>query len=159
EAVCGELLVDERGVNPPWEDTVTLGVNAARPMLSSEDRRSVGLLIVGSESSVDQEKPLSSWVHHFLDLPADCRNFEVKHACYGPTAGLQMAIAWLASGLARGRKALIISADQSLPAFGMPWEPVTGASAAALLLSEQPRLLAYDVGYNGVHAHDVTDVI
>src|SRR5262249_46316337 len=87
EDVCAELLEDERGANPPWEDTVTMAVNAARPMLTPEDRRAIGLLIVGSETSVDQEKPLSSWVHHFLDLPPDCRNFEVKHACYGATGG------------------------------------------------------------------------
>jgi hydroxymethylglutaryl-CoA synthase len=117
------------------------------------------LLVVGSETAVDQEKPLSSWVHHYLGLPPDCRNFEVKHACYGATAGLQMAVAWLASGLAGDRKALVISSDLSLLALGEPWEPVLGAGAAAVLLSRQPRLLAYEPGCNGVYAHEVSDVI
>lgn len=159
EMVKRDFLVDERGVNPPWEDAVTMAVNAARPMLSDDDRRAVGLLIVGTETSVDNEKPVSSWVHRFLDLPADCRNFEVKHACYGATGGLQMALAWLASGLAGDRKALIVNADQSLIAPGdEPYETVMGACSAAILLSAAPRLVSYDLTRFGVHAFEVSDV-
>ena len=79
--VAGQLLTDERGVAPPWEDPVTLAVNAARPMLSAEDRAAIGLLIVGSETGLDQEKPLSSWIHNHLDLSPHCRHFEIKFAC------------------------------------------------------------------------------
>jgi hydroxymethylglutaryl-CoA synthase len=154
-----EWLVDERSVAPPWEDAVTLAVNAARPLLSPEEAATVGLLVVGTETSVDQEKPLSSWVHHYLGLPADCRNFEVKHACYGATAGLQMALAWLASGLAGDRKALVVSSDLSLLHLGQPSEGVLGAGAAAVLLSDRPRVLAYELGRNGVYAHEVYDLI
>jgi hydroxymethylglutaryl-CoA synthase len=152
-----EWLVDERSVAPPWEDAVTLAVNAARPLLSPEDAAAIGLLVVGTETSVDQEKPLSSWVHRYLGLPADCPNCEVKHACYGATAGLQMALAWLASGLAGDRKALVVSSDLSLLGLGRPWEPVLGAGAAAVLLSGQPQVLAYELGHSGVYAHEVTD--
>ncbi|HEX7414318.1 MAG TPA: hydroxymethylglutaryl-CoA synthase, partial [Bacteroidia bacterium] len=57
-----ELMVVERGVNPPWEDTVTMAVNAAKPMLTQEDIDSIGLLIVATETGLDGEKALSSWV-------------------------------------------------------------------------------------------------
>jgi hydroxymethylglutaryl-CoA synthase len=154
-----EWLVDERGVAPPWEDAVTLAVNAARPLMTEDTAAEVGLLIVGSETSVDQEKPISSWVHHHLGLPSDCRNFEVKHACYGATAGVQMAISWLASPMSHGRKALVISSDLSLLGLGAPWEAVLGGGAAAVLLSKKPRLLAYELGASGVYAHEVHDVI
>jgi hydroxymethylglutaryl-CoA synthase len=70
-----------------------------------------------------------------------------------------MALTWLASGLAGDRKALVVSSDLSLLALGEPWEPVLGAGAAAVLLSKQPRLLAYELGCNGVYAHEVSDVI
>ena len=106
ERTCADLMIDERSVNPPWEDAVTLGVNAAEPLLSDEDRSQIGLLLVGTESSVDQEKPVSSWVHHFLRLPTDCLNLEVKHACFAATGALELAKAWLASPVARGRKEL-----------------------------------------------------
>jgi 3-hydroxy-3-methylglutaryl CoA synthase len=96
-----ELMVEKRGVNPPWEDSVTMAVNAAKPMLTKEDIASIGLLIVASETGLDHEKALSSWVFHHLGLPSNCRHFEVKIACYSGTAALKMGISWLASGMAK----------------------------------------------------------
>lgn len=154
-----DLLTDQRGVNPPWEDPVTMAVNAAAPMLDAEDRAAIGLLVVGTETGLDQEKPLSSWIHRHLGLSPHCRNFEVKFACYGATAGLSMALNWLASPEGAGRKALVISTDRSLTAFGEVYEPMLGAGAVAVLLSAQPRLFAYDWGRSGLYTQDVTDVI
>lgn len=159
EYVREAYLVDERAVNAPWEDPVTMAVNAAHPMLTAEDRGQIGLLIVASESAVDQEKPLSTWVHRYLDLPTRCRNFEVKHACYGATAALQMAVAWLASGMAGGQKALIINTDHAMSSIGQPWEFVMGAGAAAVLVSEQPALLEIEPGRSGIYAREVSDVM
>ncbi|HEY5961076.1 MAG TPA: hypothetical protein VIV60_31180, partial [Polyangiaceae bacterium] len=103
ERTASDLMIDQRSVNPPWEDAVTLGVNAAEPLLDDQDRQQIGLLLVGTESSVDQEKPVSSWVHHFLRLPSDCLNLEIKHACFAATGALELAKAWLNSPAARGR--------------------------------------------------------
>lgn len=64
------LLVEERSVMPPWEDPVTMAVNAAAPLLDDAERADVGLLIVGTETPVDLEKPISTWVHRFLELPS-----------------------------------------------------------------------------------------
>src|SRR4051812_10671295 len=150
-----DLLVEARGVNPPWEDPVTMAVNVAKPMLEGIDPYEIGLLIVGSESGVDQEKPISTWVHRYLGLGPRCRNFEAKHACYATTGCLQIALGWLASGLAGDQKALLINTDQSLLALGQPYEPVTGAGAVALLLSKTPRLIGYELGRNGIHASEV----
>lgn len=155
-----ELMVDHRGLNPGWEDVVTMAVNAARPMLSEEDLASVGLLIVATETGLDMEKSVSSWVLGHLGLPDDCRHFEVKSACYAGTAALRMAQAWLASGLARaGRKALVITSDESLPSLHKPWEFVLGAGAVAMLVSGTPDILEIELDKSGIYAHDVTDVI
>ncbi len=89
-------MLEERSLNPLWEDPVTMGVNAANAILTDEDRGRIELLVVATESGVDYEKPISTWVQRYARLSANCRNFEVKHACYGGTAGLQMAAAWLA---------------------------------------------------------------
>ncbi len=159
ERTLKDLIVEERAVNPPWEDAVTLGVNAAQPLLTEADRRSIGLLLVGTESSVDQEKPVSSWVHHYLGLPDDCLNLEIKHACFAATGALELAKAWVTSPAARGRKALIVSADQTTMTIGEPWEPVGGASAAAILISTEPKVIEYEIGKCGVFAHEVSDVI
>jgi hydroxymethylglutaryl-CoA synthase len=156
--VRDRLLCHERSVMGPHEDVVTLAVNAARPMLTPADLDAVRLLVVATESGPDQEKPVSSWVHHFLGLRSDCRNFEVKHACYGATGAMQLAAGWLASGFDPGAKALVINADHALQHDGGPEEAVLGAAGVALLLSHQPRLARFDVGWNGVYAHEVADI-
>jgi 3-hydroxy-3-methylglutaryl CoA synthase len=155
---CRRLYCQERSIIGPYEDVITLAVNAAEPMLNADDRARIGLVIVATESSVDQEKPVSSWVHRFLGLRPDCRNFEIKHACYGGTAALQMALSWLACDPSGHAKALVISADHGLIALGGAQEPILGAGAAAVLLSAQPRILAVDLGWNGVYAHEVADI-
>jgi hydroxymethylglutaryl-CoA synthase len=152
------MMIDERSINPIWEDPVTMAVNAAKPMLTAEDRQAIELLIVGTESAPDQEKATSTWVHRYLELKPWCRNFEVKHACYSGTAGLQMALAWIASGLAGDAKALVITTDQSRMHLGQPYEFVMGASAAAMLVSSNPRLLEVEVDKCGYWAEEVSDL-
>ena len=157
ERTCGDLLVEQRSVAPSWEDAVTLAVNAAQPMLTAQDRADIGLLVVGTESAVDMEKPVSSWVHHHLGLAPRCRNFEVKHACYAGTAGLRTAQAWVMAGLCD--KALVITTDLSLLGLGQPYEYVLGCGAVAVVVSRQPDFLILEPETWGAYAHDVTDVI
>jgi len=152
------MFVDERSLNPVWEDPVTMAVNAAHGMLTDEDRASIELLIVATESGVDQEKPISTWVQRYLGLGANCRNFELKHACYGGTAAFQMAVSWLASGVAGNAKALVISTDQSRMHLNQPHEFVTGAAASAVLVSRNPRMLEIELGKNGYWTTEVWDL-
>jgi len=86
-----ELWVDARSLNPAWEDPVTMAVNAARRIVDASNRDDIELLIVGSESSVDFGKPMSTWVQRHCGITPNCRNFESKHACYGGTSALMMA--------------------------------------------------------------------
>lgn len=160
EYLQNEVMAHERGINPPWEDPVTMAVNAALPLLTDEDKKSIGLFIVGTETSLDQEKSLSTWIHHYLELPSNCRNFEIKSACYSGTAALKMAVSWLLSGTAKtGQKALIITTDQSLNLTGLDGEFVSGAGAAALIVSNQPEFLQIEPEKFGVYSHEVSDVI
>jgi hydroxymethylglutaryl-CoA synthase len=152
------MMVDERSVNAPWEDPVTMAVNAAKPMLTKEDRARIGLIIVASESGVDQEKPISTWVQRYVDLPSRARNIEVKHACYGATAAVQLAACWIASGAAQGQAALVINTDESRRHLNAPWEYVLGACATALMISDNPEILALELGASGVHTHEVSDL-
>lgn len=153
------MMIDQRSVNPPWEDPVTMAVNAALPMLTEEDRRDIALLLVGTESGVDQEKPMSTWVQRYLGLSSRCRNMEVKHACYSGTASLQLAASFIASGVAGPRaKALIITSDQSRMHLGKPYEFVMGAGAAALIVSRNPRLFELEFGRSGIYTNEVSDL-
>ncbi len=157
DQVVGQMMIDERSVNPPWEDPVTMAVNAADGLLDDESRGSVGLLIVASESGPDQEKALSTWVQRWLKLPDHCRNMEVKIACYGGTAAMMLACHWLANQ-PQGARALVITTDQSRQHFHQPYEFVMGAGACALLLSHEPRFMRIELGHSGVFTQEVSDL-
>jgi hydroxymethylglutaryl-CoA synthase len=140
------------------EDTVTLAARAARMAMEAVgcSPADVGMLVVGTETAVDHSKPVSSYVQGLLGLSTRCRVFETKHACYGGTAALQLALDWVRSGSAKGKKALIICSDIARYGVGTPGEPTQGAGAVALLVSDKPRLLALEAG-SGVYANDVMD--
>ncbi len=158
EQIRRTLMTDERSVLAPWEDAVTMAVNAADGLLDEDDRRSVELLIVGTETAVDQEKPVSTWVHRWLGLASNCRNFEIKHGCYSATAGMRMALAWLREQGERPCRALVVAADTSLPSIGEPFEPIAGTCASAMLLSNRPGVLVPDVHGWGVYSNEVSDI-
>ncbi|MCB9690162.1 MAG: hydroxymethylglutaryl-CoA synthase family protein, partial [Alphaproteobacteria bacterium] len=115
--VVDRMLIDERTVCPPWEDPVTLAVNAARGLVSEDELSHVDLLLVGSESGPDQEKALSTWVHRYLDLPSGCRNLELKHACYAGVGALHLAASWVATRPDPEARALVITTDLSRQHF------------------------------------------
>ena len=141
------------------EDPVALAANAARRVLdrAGVDPSTIGLCVVGSETAVDHSKPIAAYLHRLLGLPQQCRVFEAKHACFGGTAGLLGAMDWIASGAARGKRALIICTDIARYALGSAGEPTQGAGAVALIVSEAPRLVALEHGVTGSYAKDVND--
>jgi hydroxymethylglutaryl-CoA synthase len=157
--IMNQVMVEERSVIPPYEDVVTLAVNACKTILSSEDLASIELLIVGTESGVDDSKPISSWVHRFCGLPANCRSFDLKHACYSGTAALKMAAAWVRLGIHPGKKALVVCADYSRPClveFG--YDFVGGGCAVALLVGAEPKILEFELSRAGYWTDEVADV-
>ncbi|AWV04271.1 3-hydroxy-3-methylglutaryl-ACP synthase [Burkholderia sp. JP2-270] len=162
-ARMSNLLMARKSVNLPIEDPVTNGVNAAKPLieaLSPEQRDAIELVIVGTESGLDFGKPISTYIAHYLGLSRRCRSFEVKHACYGGTAALQMALSFVKASPRRDVKALVIAADaSSIAARNTYWEPSQGAGAVAMLVSNQPEILAVDFGANGYHSFEVMDTL
>jgi hydroxymethylglutaryl-CoA synthase len=158
EKISIGLGAHEMAVAPPWEDTVTLAANAGERLFAQGLTRpeEIGLLLVATETAVDHAKPASIFVHELLGLPANCRTFELKHACYSGTAGVMIAADWLRSPASRGRKALVIAADIARYDVGSSAEFTQGAGAAAVLLSREPRLLELEP-QSGVFASNVYD--
>jgi hydroxymethylglutaryl-CoA synthase len=145
---------ERMGLPPPDEDIVTMAASAALPILEKIDRNDVELLILGTESGIDQSKAAAMFAHSLLELPTRCRSFELKEACYAATAGLQMAIAWVARNPTK--KALVIGSDVARYDLRSPGEPTQGAGAVAMLVTANPRVLAIDPE-SGYHAEDVMD--
>jgi polyketide biosynthesis 3-hydroxy-3-methylglutaryl-CoA synthase-like enzyme PksG len=164
------LLMQEKAVALPFEDPISFGVNAAKPLidlLSEAEKGQIELLITCSESGIDFGKSISTYIHHYLDLNRRCRLFELKQACYAATAGLQMAINFILSQTSPGAKALVIATDISRfmvtaggKALTDDWsyfEPSSGAGAVAILVSDNPKVFQIDVGANGYYGYEVMD--
>ncbi|WP_409509709.1 polyketide biosynthesis 3-hydroxy-3-methylglutaryl-ACP synthase PksG [Bacillus spizizenii] len=164
------LLMKEKAVALPYEDPVTFGVNAAKPIidaLSEAEKERIELLITCSESGIDFGKSLSTYIHEYLGLNRNCRLFEIKQACYSGTAGFQMAVNFILSQTSPGAKALVIASDISRfliaeggDALSEDWsyaEPSAGAGAVAVLVGENPEVFQIDPGANGYYGYEVMD--
>ncbi len=145
---------EEMAVPAPDEDVVTMGANAALEALADVDTASIDTLMFATESGIDQSKAAAIYVHHLLQLPKNCKSFEIKQACCGSTAALQMAMATVAQR--PDRKVLIVAADVARYGLGTPGEPTQGAGAIAMVISNQPRVLALDAEW-GAYTEDVMD--
>lgn len=154
EYVSTNLMCDTRSIYPVWEDSVTLAVNAAKPLTDRNNLSDIQLLIVSTESAVDFGKPVSTWVHRFCSLPANCRNFEIKHACYGATGALKMAANWVAQ---TGKKALVVSADYSRNHIGTDMEYISGGCGVAFLVSNQPDIISFEPNRAGFWTTEIAD--
>ena len=157
EVVLKDYLINTRSLNPPYEDTITMSVNAADAMLTDEDKEQIGMLIVGTEGSVDFGKPISTNIHEALGLPHNIRNYETKHACYSGVAALDTAINWIASGLNHGKKALVIAADFSRMHLNKDHEFVLGGVAAAVLVSDNPKFMEFELEKKGTWTTNIYD--
>lgn len=164
------LLMKEKAVALPYEDPVTYGVNAAKPLvdaLSQAEKDRIELLITCTESGIDFGKSLSTYIHHYLGLNRNCRMFELKQACYSGTAGFQMGVNFILSQASPGAKALVVTTDISRfmvvdggEAMTEDWsfaEPSGGAGAVAILIGESPQVFQVDVGANGYYGFEVMD--
>jgi hydroxymethylglutaryl-CoA synthase len=144
---------------PNWEDSVTMAANAAALLLekTGTNPQEIHQLVVSTESGVDHSKPVASFVQGLLKIGSRCRIYEIKHACYGGTAGLVTSIDWIARNHGTSKKALVIMTDMARYGFGSPGEPTQGAGAIALLMEKNPRLFSVDTRTNGIFSKDVFD--
>ncbi|MGW3135042.1 hydroxymethylglutaryl-CoA synthase family protein [Streptomyces sp. NPDC001139] len=163
----GNLMMNRRSVQLPFEDAVTNAVNAAKPMvdaLSPQEQDSIELLVTSTESGLDFSKSVASYVHAHLGLSRRCRIMEVKQACYGATGMLQLAAGYLAATRTpRGPqdgvgKALVIATDVTVVTGEQQYaEPATGHGAAALLVGGQPQIMTFAPGQSGLCSFETMD--
>lgn len=164
------LLMKQKSVALPYEDPITFGVNAARPLidaLSPEARERIEMVVSCTESAFDFGKSMSTYFHKLLGLNRNCRLFEVKNACYSGVAGLQTAANFVLSQVSPGAKALVIATDISRfmaveggDALTQDWsfaEPSGGAGAVAMIVSDAPHVFQLDPGASGYYGYEVMD--
>lgn len=164
------LLMKEKTIALPYEDPITFGLNAAKPLIdamSPHEKDRIEMVISCTESAFDFGKSMSTYFHKHLGLNRNCRLFELKNACYSGVAGLQMAVSFVLSQSSPGAKVLVIATDTSRfmmveggDALTQDWsflEPSAGAGAVAMIVSEMPYVFQVDVGANGYYGYEVMD--
>lgn len=130
---------EKMAVNPKSQDIITFATNAAKQILTDDDLNKIDLIIVGTESSIDESKAAAVVLHRLLDIQPFARSFEVKEACYAGTAGLQMALNHVR--LHPDKKALVIATDIAKYGLNSGGEPTQGAGAVAILVAANPKIL------------------
>ncbi|WP_010093523.1 hydroxymethylglutaryl-CoA synthase [Ornithinibacillus scapharcae] len=141
-------------IAPITQDSVTLAANAALSIIDDEDREKIDLVIFGSESGIDHSKSGAVYVHQLLGLNPNARAVELKQACYGATAGIQMAKGHIA--LNPDRKALVIGTDIARYGLNTSGESTQGAGAVAMVISANPRVMELE-NHNVYLTNDIMD--
>lgn len=148
------LMLDRLSITPITEDIVTLGAAAAEEILTEEDKAAIDMVIVATESGIDQSKAAAVFVHGLLGIQPFARSIEIKEACYSATAGLNYAKLHVAANPAS--KVLVIASDVAKYGIGSSGEPTQGAGAVAMLVTANPRILAFNDD-NLAQTRDVMD--
>lgn len=139
---------------PPGEDVVTMAANAAQQALQNINLNDIEMLLFATESGIDQSKAAGIYIHGLLGLPARCRVLELKQACYGGTAAIQLALSFIREN--PDKKVLVIASDIARYGLNTAGESSQGCGAAAIVLSANPRVLALEPEY-GVMTENVMD--
>ena len=154
EKLSKGLLLKEQSVAPITEDIVTLAATAADDILTDEDKEAIDMVILATESGIDQSKAAAVFVHGLLDIQPFARSFEMKEACYAATAALDYAKLHVEKS--PQSKVFVIASDIAKYGIGTPGEPTQGAGAVAMLISQNPRILSFNDD-NVAQTRDVMD--
>ena len=122
---------DAFSVPAPDEDIVTMGAAAAKQVIDRHGSDGIRTVLFATESGIDQSKAAGVFVHGLLGLPQAVRVVELKQACYGGAAALQLALGIIARN--PDERVLVIAADVARYDVDTAAEPTQGAGAVAVL--------------------------
>lgn len=134
------------------QDSACMAANAClrlmqRNHLHPED---IGRLYVATESSLDESKAMNSFVIGMLeqiygeDSFEHAGGIECKFACVSGSYALYDNTNWIRADENNGKAAVVIVSDIAKYDIGSTGEYTQGAGAVALLIKENPRLMAFD---------------
>ncbi|MFB6297320.1 MAG: hydroxymethylglutaryl-CoA synthase, partial [Salinirussus sp.] len=148
-----------------YEDIVTMAANAAHRLMERKglEPADIGRIDVATESAFDHSKPVSTYVAGCLEQVYDgdfhhTNKGERKFACISGTQSLDDAYNWIRAGRNRDRAALVIATDTALYARDDPGEATQGAGAVAMLVDEDPDVVAFSTE-QGYGSADETDFL
>ncbi|MDD2655175.1 MAG: hydroxymethylglutaryl-CoA synthase [Candidatus ainarchaeum sp.] len=136
------LGINEKAIASSDEDAATLAVEAAKIALQRAGiaPKKLGALYVGSESHPYAVKPTATIVAEAIGATPDLTAADLEFACKAGTAGIQMCMGLVGSGMME--YGMAIGADTSQGRPGDALEYSTGCGAAAYIIGKDGESLA-----------------
>ncbi|KAK5648344.1 hypothetical protein RI129_003236 [Pyrocoelia pectoralis] len=135
---------DKMGICSDREDINSLCLTVVQNLMEHYDIKysDIGRLEVGTETIVDKSKSVKSVLMQLFEPHGvtDIDGIDTTNACYGGTAALFNAIAWVESSDWNRRYAIVVAADIAVYAAG-PARPTGGAGAVAMLIGPNAPLV------------------
>ena len=147
----GNVPITEKAVPGPDEDTLTIGLEAARNALARGriDPQEIGAVWVGSESHPYAVKPTSTIIAEAIGATPHTEAADWQFACKAGTETVQAGMGFVAGGMAR--YVLGIGADTAQGRPGDALEYTAAAGGAAFIIGVADESLAtFEVSYSYV---------
>jgi hydroxymethylglutaryl-CoA synthase len=134
------------------QDAACMASNACLELMKKNnlDPDDIGRLYVATESSLDESKALNSFVVGMLEQVYGDGSFEhaggieCKFACVSGSYAIYDNTNWIRAQENNDKAAIVVVSDIAKYDIGSAGEYTQGAGAVAMLIRENPRLLALD---------------
>ena len=132
------------------QDTVVFGANALTKLIldNNINLNEIARIYVGTESAIDSSKPISSFLIALMeqkfgeDILSECDVVDFTFACIGGVDALQNCLDFVK--LNPTKKAIVVTTDFAKYDLNSGGEYTQGAGALAMLITSNPRLIAFD---------------
>ena len=132
------------------QDTVVFGANALTKLISTHniELSDVARIYVGTESSIDSSKPISSFLVALMEEKfgenslSECDVVDFTFACIGGVDAMQNCIDYVT--LNPTKKAIVVATDFAKYDLNSTGEYTQGAGALAMLITANPRIIAFE---------------
>jgi len=132
------LMIFQKSVPGADEDVVTISTEAARNMMArvpDVNPEDIGAVFVGSESHPYAVKPTATIVAEAIEATPNMTAADMEFACKAGTAGIQVCMGLVGSGMMK--YGVAIGADTSQGAPGDALEYSASAGGAAFLIGKE----------------------
>ena len=148
------LGLEKMSIADSNEDPSSFAANALIDLFEKNtvNPKEIGRIYMGTESALDASKPSATYATDLVEkyftkkfgerCLKNCDIADLTFACIGGVDALQNTIDWISRN--PGKKAIVVSSDLSKYELNSSGEYTQGAGAIAMLISENPSLIAID---------------
>ena len=132
------------------QDTVVFGANALTKLILNYNinLEEIARIYVGTESAIDSSKPIASYLVGLIEQKfgentlSECDVVDFTFACIGGVDAMQNCIDYVR--LNPSKKAIVVTTDIAKYDLNSTGEYTQGAGAVAFLITENPRIIAFE---------------